>query len=326
MMIHRRKMLGLVPGALGLATLPALAQSDRPVRLIVPYPAGGGVDISARLTAAGMRGLYGDNILVDNRPGAGGRIGIDLVKNSEPDGNTILVVPNFVFTIYPHIYSKLTYDLSRDFAPVSSICSIGYSVSVGPGVPESVKTVAEYAQWVRANPNKATFGSGSPGTTPHFTGVMLAKALNLPLVHVGYKGGAPLSQDLIGGQIPMAVQSLPEAYQLAKAGRIRSLAITTPKRSPLMPDVPTLTESGVANLVVADVFGAFVPIKTPEERVRRLAAAIQAAVAKPESQEALNKLTFIPQTITQAAYGSTVAQEYRDWDQVIKASGFKAEE
>jgi tripartite-type tricarboxylate transporter receptor subunit TctC len=326
-MIQRRKVLGLVPGALGLAALPSLAQqADKPVRMIVGYPAGGGVDISARITAAAMRGLYADSVVVDNRPGAGGRIGIDLVKNAEPDGNTILVAPNFIFTIYPHIYRKLAYDLKRDLTPVSSICSIGYSVSVGPGVPASVKSIADYAQWLRANPGKASFGSGSPGTTPHFTGVMLAKAINAPLVHIGYKGGAPLSQDLIGGQIPMAVQSLPEAYQLAKAGRIRSLAISTPQRSPLMPDVPTLAESGFADLVVADVFGAFVPIKTPEDRVRRLASAIQAAIAKPESQEALHKLTFQPQTIVLAEYGKSIDREQRGWEQVVQASGFRAEE
>ncbi|HSW16714.1 MAG TPA: tripartite tricarboxylate transporter substrate-binding protein [Ramlibacter sp.] len=326
-MIQRRKMLGLIPGALGLAALPSLAQqSDKPVRMVVGYPAGGGVDISARVTAAALRGVYGDSVVVDNRPGAGGRIGIDLVKNAEADGNTILVAPNFVFTIYPHIYRKLAYDLSRDLAPVSSICSIGYSVSVGPGVPLSVKTIADYAQWLRANPDKASFGSGSAGTTPHFTGVMLSRALNVPLVHVGYKGGAPLSQDLIGGQVPMAVQSLPEAYQLVKAGRIRSLAVSTPQRSPLMPDVPTLAESGFPDLIVADVFGAFVPIKTPEDRVRRLASAIQTAIAKPESQEALHKLTFQPQTVALAAYARSISQEHRGWEQVVQASGFKAEE
>lgn len=325
-MMQRRKVLALIPGALGGTALPLSAQPDTVVRMIVGYPAGGGVDISARVTADAMRGHYGESVVVDNRPGAGGRIGIDLVKRAEPDGNTILVAPNFVFTIYPHIYRQLSYDLARDFTPVSSICSIGYSVSVGAGVPASVRTISDYAQWVRANPSKASFGSGSPGTTPHFAGVMLARALNLPLVHVGYKGGAPLSQDLIGGQIPMAVQSLPEAYQLVKAGRIRSLAVTMAQRSALMPDVPTLVEAGFGDLVVADVFGAFVPARTPEDRVRRLASAIQAAVARPESRESLQKLTFTPQAVTLAGYAQSLQREFHDWGSVVQASGFKPEE
>ncbi len=326
-MIQRRKVISLVPGALGMASLPALAQqSDKPVRIIVGFPAGGGLDTSARIAAAGMRGLYGDNIVVDNRPGAAGRIGIDLVKNAEPDGNTMLVAPNFCFTIYPHVYNKLAYDFSRDFTAVASICLIAYSISVGPGVPASVKTVADYAQWVRADPSRASFGSGSPGTTPHLTGVMLSRALNLPLTHIGYKGGVPLTQDLAGGQIPMGVQSLPEAYQLAKAGRIRSLAVTTAQRSTLMPDVPTMAESGVPDLVVADVLGVFVPNKTPADRVRRLAAAIQASIAKPESQEALIKLTLVPHTVTLAAYERSIIQEHRNWEPIVKASGFKVDE
>ncbi len=325
-MIQRRQILTWISGGLGGIALPALGQQDKVVRMIVGYPPGGGVDISARVIAGSLRGHYGESVMVDNRPGAGGRIGIDLAKKAEPDGTTILVAPNFVFTIYPHIYRQLAYDVTRDFAPVSSICSIGYSVSVGSGVPSNVKTIADYAQWLRANPDKASFGSGSPGTTPHFTGVMLARELGLPLVHVGYKGGAPLSQDLIGGQIPMAVQSLPEAYQLIKAGRVRSLAITTAQRSSLLPDVPTLAESGFPRLVVADVFGAFLPIRTPKERVRQLATAIQAAVALPESQESLQKLTFTPQAITLDAYAQSLRREFQDWGSVVQASGFKAED
>jgi tripartite-type tricarboxylate transporter receptor subunit TctC len=324
-MMQRRSVLALISTGLGGVAVRALAEPDKVARMIVGYPAGGGVDISARITSEAMRGHYADSVVVDNRPGAGGRIGIDLVQRADPDGNTILVAPNFVFTIYPHIYQHLQYELARDFTPVSSICSIGYSVSVGAGVPESVRTIADYAQWVRANPSKGSFGSGSAGTTPHFTGVMLARALNLPLVHVGYKGGAPLSQDLIGGQVPMAVQSLPEAYQLVKAGRIRSLAVTTAQRSALLPDVPTLSESGFADLVIADVFGAFVPARTPEDRVRRLASAIEAAVATPQSQASLRKLTFNPQTITLGAYAQSLQRERESWRSVVQASGFKAE-
>lgn len=327
-MIQRRSLMALACAGLGLPAMRAAqAQSSgNTVRFVVGYPAGGGVDISARLTAAAMKSTYEDGVVVDNRTGAAGRIAIDHVKNSKPDGSTLLVTPNFVFTIFPHVYKNLNYDLARDFKPVSSLCSIAYSVSVGAGVPLSVKTLADYVQWVKANPKQANFGSGSPGTTPHFTGVMLASAMNLPLVHVGYKGGAPLSQDLMGGQIPMAVQSLPEAYQLAKAGRIRSLAVTSAQRSPLMPDVPTLAESGYPNLIVADVFGVFAPARTPDEVVRKLAASVQAAIAKPESQEGLMKLTFLPQTMQPAAYTASIQREFQGWGGVVRDSGFKAEE
>lgn len=325
MNMSRRKLLSMLPGGLAIAVVPAGAQPARSLKIVVGYPPGGGLDTSARITAEALRKGYAENVVVDNRSGAAGRIAIDLVKASEPDGSTVLITPNFVFTIYPHSYARLSYEL-KDFTPVSSICSIGYSVSVGPGVPETVRTIADYTRWVQANPKQQSFGSGSPGTTPHFTGVMLGRALNVPLVHVGYRGGAPLSQDLMGGQLPMAVQSLPEAFQLVKAGRIRSLAVTTAQRSPLLPDVPTLAESGFSDLVVTDVFGAFVPARTPDEVVRRLAAAIQAAIARPESQEALQKLTFQPQTMTPEAYAQSLRQELQGWERIVRASGFKAED
>jgi len=325
--LTRRSILGLVPAALGASILPAGAQPlDKPVKVIVGFPAGASLDTSARILAGGLRGVYADTILVDNRTGAGGRIAIDYVKNSPPDGTTILVTANVLFTIYPHSYSKLTYNLHRDFVPVAPFCSVGYSISVGPAVPESVRTVADYEKWVRANPKFMTFGSGSAGTTQHFIGVMLGRALKLPLEHVGYRGGAPMAQDLMGGSIAMGVQPIPDTIELVKAGRVRSLAVTTAQRVPQMPNVPTLAESGFSDMVLTDPFGVFVPIKTPPDIVRRLGSGIQTAVGSSDVQEKFQKMSFQPQVMAQAAYAQSLDRESEVWKQVVQASGFKADE
>ncbi len=324
-MINRRTVLGMIPAAMGVQA--ARAQPlDKTVRVIVGFPAGGGMDVSARLLASAMQGLYAQNIIVENRTGAAGRIAIESVKNSEPDGTTILACPSQLFTIYPHVYRKLGYDLERDFKTVAQFCSIAYSISVGPAVPESVRTISDYAQWVRANPKQASFGSGSPGTSLHFTGVMLARALNLPLVHVGYRGGPPLAQDLMAGVIPMAVQSLPETVELVKAGRVRSLAVTTAQRSPALPNVPTLIESGVKDVVVNDVFGIFLPAKTPEAISRHLAASVAAALQKPDMQDALKKMTFDTAYQNGTVYAEYLKRETGVWRRVVEDSGFKVDE
>lgn len=326
-MLQRRKVLGIVPAAIGMTALKGHAQpANKPVRVIVPYPAGGAVDVSTRIMANALRGLYGDNIVIENRTGAGGRIAVDYVKNSDPDGTTILSAPNLVFTIYPHTHSKITYDLHRDFVPVAPFCSVGYSISVGPGVPDSVRTIADYGRWLRANPKAASFGTGAMGATQHFTGLMLGRALDIPLSPVGYRGGAPMAQDLMGGNVPMAVQAISDALELVRAGRVRVLAVTTPQRSPLLPNVPTMAELGFKDVIVTDVFGVFLPGRTPADIVQRLSGAVQAGVAKPEAREAFQKMTFEPQTVAQAPYAQSIERESAAWKRIVDASGFKAEE
>lgn len=326
-MLRRRNVLGLLPASLAVATFPARAQpANKPVRIIIPYPAGGAVDVSTRIMANSLRGLYGDNIVLENRTGAGGRIAVDYVRNSDADGTTILAAPNLVFTIYPHTHSKVGYELSRDFVPVAPFCSVGYSISVGPAVPESVRTISDYGNWLRANPKQQAFGTGAIGASQHFIGLMLGRALNIPLEPIGYRGGTPMAQDLMGGQVPMAVQAISDTLELVRAGRVRSLAVTTPQRSALLPNVPTLAELGMKDVVVADVFGVFVPRRTPPDIVQRLSNAVQAGVSKAEAREAFLKLTFEPQVMAQTAYAQSIDNESKSWQMVVKASGFKADE
>ena len=326
-MISRRPILAFAAGWPALIrSNPARSQSSSgPIRIILGYPPGGGLDVSARILAGALR-AYSPNVVVENKAGAGGRIAAEFVKNSEADGSTILFTPDLVFTIFPHIYNKLPYSLDRDFTAVSPFCSIDYSITVGPGVPDNVKTIADYATWVKKDEKNAKYGTPVAGGTPHFIGVMLARELRLDLLYVSYKGGAPLAQDLLGGHIPMAVQALPEAVALVKSGRVRSLATTGAQRSASLPDVPTLSEAGFAALAVSDGFGAYAPKRTPPEVVLRLADAIAAAARIPEVQQSLSERSFRVHTQAPGVYEKDLKRQFAGWKRVIEDSGFKAEQ
>ena len=324
---HRIAAVALI-SALALLwshTVPA-QPVNKPVRLIVGFAAGGGTDISARFMADKLRGLYAPTVIVENRVGAASRIAVEMVKNSEPDGTTILFTPDFPMVVYPHSYRKLDYDPVRDFIAAASISRTNLVLSVGPAVPESVKTVAEFVQWVRGDPKRAFFADTAAGATPHFTGVMLSRAAGIELTAVHYKGGGPAMQDLIGGQVPMSVNPVSEVMPNAAARKIRVLATTGTERSKFFPDAPTMIESGYKDVVVAGYTGFYMPAKTPPQIVAKFNAVVAGLLATEEMKQSLAKLGSDAFASTPEEFGQIVRRELERWGPIVKASGFTAED
>jgi len=320
----------LAAAAAGFASsifpLRAFAQAiHKPVRIIVGFPAGGGTDVIARILAERLRGPYAAAVLVENKPGAAARVAVEYVKNAEPDGSVMLFTPDFPITVYPHSFRSLNYEPMRDFTPVSPAARSMLTYNVGPGVPDSVKTLADFVQWCKANPEKAIYATTAAGGTPHFVGMMLASAAGIAMNPVHYRGGAPALQDLIGGHVPAAVNPISESMTQAKAGTIRILAVTGAQRSSFLPDVPTMREAGY-DVVVESWLGAFLPAKTPAEIVNALSAAIADAAKSAPMSESLAKFGNTPAFQTPADFAATVKADIARWAPVVKASGFVAED
>jgi tripartite-type tricarboxylate transporter receptor subunit TctC len=304
----------------------AFAQAvQKPVRIIVGFPAGGGTDVIARILAERLRGPYAATVLVENKPGAAARVAVEFVKNAEADGSVMLFTPDFPITVYPHSFRSLNYEPLKDFTPVSPAAKSMLTYNVGPGVPDSVKTLADFVQWCKANPGKAVYATTAAGGTPHFVGMMLANAAGVAMNPVHYRGGAPALQDLIGGHVPAAVNPISESMTQAKAGTIRILAVTGSRRSSFLPDVPTMREVGY-DVVVESWLGVFVPSKTPVEIVNALSAAIADAVKSPPMIESLAKVGNTTAFQSPADFAATVKADIARWAPVVKASGFVAED
>jgi len=327
-MFNRRQLSALLAAALAAMAVPAQAQTviDKPLKIVVGFPAGGAADSVARLLADQLRGSYAPSTLVDNKAGAGGRLGAQAVKAGDADGSTLLVTPASILTIYPHVYKKLGYDTLADFTPVSSAAKVTFAFSVSAGVPASVKTLADYVAWARANPKDANFGSAAAGATPHFVGTMLGRAAGLALNHVPYKGGAPLVSDLLGGQIQAGVNVLPEVLQHAAAGKIRILAVSGARRSRFLPAVPTFAEAGFKDVEAEEYFAVFVPARTPAPIVARLNAAVRAALQAKPVVAGLEKMSFDVEGESPAEFAAIVKKELERWGPIVKASGFSSED
>jgi tripartite-type tricarboxylate transporter receptor subunit TctC len=327
-MLNRRHLISAA--ALAAATLAPLAQAqtaiDKTARIVVGFPPGGAADAVARLLADQLRGSYAPTVIVDNKAGAGGRLGAMAVKAGDADGSQFLLTPASILTIYPHVYKKLGYDSLNDFTPVSTVATVTFAFSVSSAVPASVKTVADYVAWAKANPKEANYGSPAAGATPHFVGTMLGRAAGLQLNHIPFKGGAPLVSDLLGGQIQAGVNVLPEVLPHHVAGKLRILAVSGAKRSRFLPGVPTLAESGFQDVAAEEYFAVFAPAKTPADVVAKLNAAIQRALKAKPLIEGLEKLSFEIEGQSSADFTKIVKGELDRWGPVVKASGFSSEE
>lgn len=326
-MFNRRNFLGSVgtfaaAGSLGLA-----ARAQEPPKLgkiVVGFPAGGSNDAIARLLAEKMQGRYADALIVENKVGAGGRLGVDAVRRAPADGGTILQTPGSILTLYPHIYKSLPYDALRDLTPVSSVCTLDFALVVGPAAP--VKTIGEYVDWCKASPRQAIYGSPATGASPHFVGLMFGQAAGLDMMHVGYKGAAPAVQDLIGGQIPAYFGVLPDVSPHLKGGRVRVLATSGSRRSAITPDVPTFQEAGFKDVSVQEWYGILLPANAPERIVSSLNHAIQQALRDPEVLERFKALNVDAAASTAAAFAERIRIERARWAPIVKASGFKTQE
>lgn len=321
---RRKFLLGAV--ALALAPAPVLAQErPRQLTVVVGFPPGGATDILARLVADGMRGPYAQAVVVDNKPGASGRVAVEYVKNAKNDGSVLLFTPAFPMLISPHVYPKLGYDTLRDFVPVGIGARSMLCLAVGPAVPASVKTLADFVAWARATPAKAVFGAPS-GSSQHFAGQTFARAARIKLDQIPYKGGAPAMTDLIGGHLPANVSPAAEALPHHQAGTIRILAVTGAKRSRFLPDVPTMTELGYADVLFQDWLGMFAPAGTPAEAVARMNAAAAAAVKSEAGVAGLGKLGMELDLATPEAFAQMVRADWEHYRRVVQASGFKPED
>lgn len=325
-MLNRRQALGAAGGFVAAWSGPMRARAQaisKLVHVIVGFPAGGGTDITARVLAEALQGTYASNLIVENKPGASARIAVEYVKNAPPDGSVMLFTPDFPMTLYPHSFKSLNYDPVQDFIAVSPAAKGMLTFVVGPAVPDDVKTLADFVRWCKANPAKASYATTSAGATPHFTGVMLANEAGVAMTPVHYRGGAPAIQDLIGGHVPASINPVSEVLALARAGSLRILAVTGTKRSPFLPDVPTMKEAGY-NVVVESLSGTFVPAKTPREIVQALSAAMHKASESKAMVDSLAKFGTEPAFQTPAQFSETIKSEIARWGPVVKASGFAA--
>ena len=254
-MISRRQFLAASAASATLspwAASQAWASNGQPVRLIVGFAAGGSADYVARQVSLQLSEELGVPVIVENRPGAGGRIAVDAVKNAKPDGNTLLVTPGAILTIYPHVYDKLSYDSVADLAAIANLCEMSYSVNIGPSVPESVRTLKDFGEWLKANPQMASYGSAGAGTAMHFLGAMYAAHLGIDYLHIPYKGGVLALQDVMAGQLPSSFNVASEAVAQIGSPKIRTLAVTSKQRMPQFPNVPTFAEQGLDALTSSE--------------------------------------------------------------------------
>jgi tripartite-type tricarboxylate transporter receptor subunit TctC len=305
----------------------ALAQLiQKPVRIIVGFPAGGTTDVLARVCAEKLRANYAPTIIVDNKPGAAGRIALTNANANEADGSVSFLVPCSLLFIYPFVYKKLAYDPAKDFAPVSTIARGDFALSVGPMVPESVKTVSDLVAWFKANPKQAFFASPAAGATPHFVGVMFAKAAGLDLTHATYKGDAPGIQDLLGGQVACSVNNIGVILPHVKGGKIRMLATSGSKRSPFTPNVPTFIESGYKDVHAQEWFGFLMPSKATPAVVDKFANAVGEVVKLSDVVQKFGDFAFEAVALKTNEFDALLKSETQRWSVIVKASGFQLDE
>jgi tripartite-type tricarboxylate transporter receptor subunit TctC len=294
-----------------------------PVRIIFPFPAGGSGDALARLTAEIVRGELGQPVIVDNKPGAGGRLGIKLAKAAPPDGKTLLVSPIAPMAVYQHVYAALEYDPLGDFRAVAQLATFDFAVAVASDIP--ARSVPELIAWLKANPDRANYGSPAAGTLPHFLGGLFARAASVELRHIAYGATARPVNDLVGGHIPMVFYSTNELVELHRAGRIRVLATSGTDRSPFLPDVPTFREAGY-DIQATGWHGAFAPAGIPDANVDRLNRAIVAGLQAPQGREKVTALGLQPASLSAAAFAAVQRSDAALWASAIKLSGFKPEQ
>ena len=301
----------------------AQAYPAKPIRFVVPYPPGGPLDTVARLTAQKVSEAVKQPVVVDNKPGAGGNIGADIVAKAPADGYTILMGAVATHAINPSLYASIPYDPARDFAPVTQLASTPNILVVHPSVPAS--NVREFIAYAKANPGKLNFGSGSTGSAGHLAGELFKAQAGVDMTHVPYKGAAPALQDLVAGQIHLMFDNLASALGQVRAGKVKGLAVTTAKRTPLAPDLPTVAESGLPGFDISTWFGVFVPAGTPRDVVERLHAEFTKALAAPDVRERIVSLGAEPVGNRPEEFGAYIQREAEKYARVIKASGARAD-
>lgn len=324
--MHRRTLLAgltLALMATPLAVPTAVAQPDKTLRILVGFPAGVSIDVVTRILTEKIRDELKRPVIVDNRPGAGGRLAAELLKNAAPDGNTVMITPIVVPVLAPMVFSKLSYAPDTDFTPVGKVCNFSFALAVPAGSP--VKSLKDYAAALKANPQQASFGSPAAGSLPHFFGVMIGSALGVDMVHVPFNGGAALQTAVLGGHVPAGIDVVMEWQQNARAGKVTVLATSGDKRSDVLPDVPTFKEQGFGDAVGQGWFAMYAPAKTPATSIDEINRALNKALAAPEVRERFATLGLEPGGGTPADLQRAMQDDARRWGPIVKKSGFRAD-
>ena len=303
---------------------PAHAQSwpDKPVRIVAPYPPGGQTDLVARFLAEKLAPVLGQSLLVENKPGAQGIVGLEAVKNSPADGYTFVYVNVSNISINPHVHLKLPYESLRDFAPVSQIGLSVLAMVVPPSL--GVKTLAEFIAYAKANPGKASFASFGTGSTSHIYGEMLKASAGIDMVHVPYKGAGPATQDVVAGHAQMGINDFAAVGPFVRSGRLVALAVTGPKRWPAFPDLQTFAEQGQP-LDIAGWNGIMAPANTPKPIVERMSAEINKAIQSPDGREKMLQMGLLATGTTPDDFAEVIRRDTPRWGEVIRKAGIKAD-
>lgn len=301
----------------------ALAQPwpSKPVRVIVTFPPGGSSDIVARLVAIPLQNELGQSVIVDNKPGAGGTIGAFEAARAAADGYTLLLSNSSPISISPAMQDAPRYDPVKDFTHIAYIGSVANVFVVHPSVPS--RTLGELVAWIRAEPNPVNYGSGGIGSIGHIVGETLKKAGGLRMEHVGYKGSAPMHNDLLAGTIKLAIDTLPQNVPFMKDGKLRALAVTSPQRAAMAPEVPSVLELGERRLVAENFLGVSGPAGLPKEVVERMHAAVRSSLANPTVRQRLAELGVSGRDMSPQEFSAFVANQVREWRQPVKDSGAK---
>ena len=317
-------LIALAWAGMASALLSSQAQTlQPPVRIVFPFAPGGGGDALARMMAEELRSGLNRNVVVENKTGAAGQIGVVDVVNAAPNGDTLLITPIAPVVVYQNVYKNLKYDPFKDLKPVSLIADFEFAIGVATNVP--AKTLPELVAWLKANPTKANFGSPGAGALPHFFGILFGKSIDVEMNHVAYRGSALALVDLIAGQVPIVVTTTSDLLAAHQGGKIRILATSDTQRSPLVPDVPTFKEMGY-NIEGTAWYAVFAPAQTPDETLNRYSRIFSDALKTPAMKDRLLKLGLYAKGSTPAELGMLQRQHADLWAPAVKASGFSPAE
>lgn len=319
--MHRRALLGVA------LTAPAIARAQPrgTARIVVGFPAGGSADLIARLVAERLRGRHAPNVIVENRPGAAGRIAIEHVKAADPDGSTLLLTPSSMLTIFPHLYPRtLRYDPFTDLVPVSPAGEFAFGLAAGPqaGMPTDL---AAFVAWAKPR-RDVPFSAAAAGARPHFMGVQFARAAGLSMSFIPYRGSAESVPALLAGDIAATWNPLVDLIGQHQGGRARILAVSTPARTPRLPEVPTFAELGFPDLTSSEWFGILLPGGAPAALATTLAEQVATIAAEPEYRAALDRVVMTTAPLTPTAFAARIRAEHAQWGPIIAASGFRPED
>lgn len=315
--MRRRSLTLALAAAACLAAGPLAAQDKPPLKILVGFPPGGSADVIARMIGDAIRDDF-SHIVVENRPGAGGRIALAAVKNAKADGQTVIILPSGPMVLFPHVYRKLDYDAQKDFTPISLLARFQFGVVSGPAT--GAKNVAEMLAQAKADAKGATYGTPGAGTLPHFMGVLMEQATGATFTHVPFQGGAPANNALLGGHVGYKFDVVSETAELHRAGKVRIIAVTGPARDPQVPEVPTLKEQGVPMEATA-WFAMYGPAGLAPETLARLEKAVAGAIRKPGMQERLLKLGYEAVGSTSTELAAAQRADLARWEKPIKATG-----